>query len=151
MTEVLAERPEDTFALGRAIGRAAHAGTVVALIGDLGAGKTVFAKGVGEGLNVATRVTSPTFILVATHDTGRLPYWHADLYRLGDASELEHLGLEDMLEGGGVAVIEWADRFADLLPDDRLEVHLGDAQMGRLIRLVATGPLHAHLEAAAHE
>ena len=136
----------ETFALGAQLGRLARPGTVVALIGDLGAGKTVFARGVGEGLEVQTRVASPTFIIVQTHEGGRLPYWHADFYRLAQADDLEQLGLDEVIEGPGVTVIEWADRFVDALPADRLEVHIEGEGDDRRISLRATGPRHRHLE-----
>jgi tRNA threonylcarbamoyladenosine biosynthesis protein TsaE len=136
-----------TYALGVRLGRAATPGTVVALVGDLGAGKTVFSRGVGEGLQVQSRVSSPTFIIVQTHEGGRLPFWHADFYRLSLADELEQLGLDEVLEGPGVTVVEWADRFWDALPTDRLEITLTDVGSGRDVRIHATGPRHAHLEA----
>jgi tRNA threonylcarbamoyladenosine biosynthesis protein TsaE len=147
MNTVLTRNESETFALGARLGRAAEPGIVVALIGELGAGKTVFARGVGEGLAVETRVSSPTFILVQTHEGGRLPYWHADFYRLTHLEDLEQLGLDEVLEGAGVTVIEWADRFPDALPVDRLEVRFDDDVEGRRITLRATGPRHEALEA----
>lgn len=131
---------DDTFALGTRLGRSAGPGTVVALIGDLGAGKTVFARGVGEGLAVRTRVSSPTFVIVQSHTGGRLPLWHADLYRLEDAEEIEQLGLEELIAGDGVVLIEWADRFPELLPADHLRVELHGDGEGREVHLTATGP-----------
>jgi tRNA threonylcarbamoyladenosine biosynthesis protein TsaE len=147
MTQLFLDSPAKTHALGVRLGRAAGPGTVVALVGDLGAGKTVFSRGVGEGLDVQTRVSSPTFIIVQTHEGGRLPFWHADFYRLSMDDELEQLGLEDVLEGPGIVVVEWADRFWDALPNDRLEITLTDAGSGRDIQIHATGPKHAALEA----
>ncbi|MFT7521348.1 MAG: tRNA threonylcarbamoyladenosine biosynthesis protein TsaE [Kiritimatiellia bacterium] len=145
MRTYLTSSADETRALGRSLGRAARAGTQVWLCGDLGAGKTVFSKGVGDGLDVRTTVTSPTYVLVALHEGGRLPLAHADLYRLGDGSELDHLGLDEALQDG-VVLVEWADRFASDLAGDHLEVHLEFTESGRQIRLVATGPLHQHLE-----
>ena len=133
---------QSTHALGRALGGVVLPGTVVALVGDLGAGKTVFAKGIGEGLMVPTRIQSPSFILVALHDGGRIVLWHADFYRLGDVSELQQLGLDEALDGSGVVVVEWADRFEDFLPPDSLWVHLEGYDRGRRIRARATGPRH---------
>jgi tRNA threonylcarbamoyladenosine biosynthesis protein TsaE len=147
MPIVRCPRHEDTFALGERVGRAAIAGTVVALIGDLGAGKTVFARGVGSGLGVGTRVQSPTFVIVAAHEGGRLPFWHVDLYRVG-AEDLPGLGLGEVLDQPGVVVVEWGDRFPDLLPSDRLEVRIDEEGSERRIRVDATGPRHAHLEGA---
>ncbi len=146
MTTLVTRDPDDTHALGARLGRVAEPGTVVALIGDLGAGKTVFARGVGEGLGVQTRVSSPTFVIVQTHEGGRLPYWHADFYRLSVSDELEQLGLDEVLEGPGVTVIEWADRFPECLPADRLEVRIDDDDDGRRITLRATGSRHRSLE-----
>lgn len=136
-----------TFALGRRLGEVARPGTAVALDGDLGAGKTVFARGVGAGLAVATRVNSPTFVLVAQHE-GRLPLWHADLYRLGDGTELDHLGLDQAIEG--VLLVEWASRFAEALPDDHLAISLGIDGDAREVRIEARGPGHAWLIEALH-
>lgn len=146
MRRLICEGPDETRALGAALGRAAFAGCVIALVGDLGAGKTVLAKGVGDGLEVPTRVQSPTFVIVQAHPGGRLHLWHADLYRLGDASELEHLGLDDIVEGDGVAVVEWADRFPEALPADHLEVRLSGDGDTREAVLVAHGPRHRALE-----
>lgn len=153
-----------TRALGRRLGGAATPGTVLALSGDLGAGKTVLAKGVGEGLGVPTRITSPTFVLVALHEDGRLPLWHADLYRIEDGADLDDLGLDEATEG--VLVVEWAARAPEALPEDRVEIamHLaaGEEPAGgasgarggalrpvqlpdvpRVILLTANGPRHA--------
>ncbi|MBW1880810.1 MAG: tRNA (adenosine(37)-N6)-threonylcarbamoyltransferase complex ATPase subunit type 1 TsaE [Deltaproteobacteria bacterium] len=138
--------PEDTWALGAAIGRAAFPGTVVALQGELGAGKTVLAKGIGAGLAVTTRVQSPSFILVQAHLGGRLPFWHVDLYRVGDVSELEQLGLDELVEGDGVTVIEWAERLSEAMPPDHLQVHLEGEGNERAITIRGTGPRHRPLE-----
>jgi len=148
MTALYTTSAEGTYALGERLGRLATPGTVVALVGDLGAGKTVFSRGVGAGLGVQTRVCSPTFIIVQTHEGGRLPFWHADFYRLDQVEDLEQLGLDDILEAGGVAVIEWADRFPEVLPEDRLEIRLDEADEGRRVTLRGTGPLHRDLEAS---
>ncbi len=117
------ESPQATFEVGRRIGRAAAAGDVVALSGELGAGKTLLAKGVAEGLGTPGLVTSPTFVIMSLHAGGRLPLVHADLYRLSGADELIELGLEEQLVGS-LAVIEWADRFPSVLPPDHLVVDL---------------------------
>lgn len=136
---------DHTFALGEALGRAATPGTVVALIGPLGAGKTVFARGVGAGLEVRTRVQSPTFVIVQAHTGGRLPLWHADLYRLEGDDEIEQLGLEELLLGDGVVLVEWADRFPGLLPEDHLRVVLAGDGDAREVTVSATGPRAAAL------
>lgn len=138
--------PDDTHALGERLGRAAHPGARLALIGDLGAGKTSLVRGLAAGLGVPGRVQSPTFVVVQIHEGGRLPLWHADLYRLGGADELVLLGLDE--PGDAVVAVEWADRFPETLGDDHLEIHLSDEGEGRRAELRATGPRHAALEAA---
>jgi tRNA threonylcarbamoyladenosine biosynthesis protein TsaE len=120
---VLSSSVERTRAIGRALGRAAPPGTVVALSGQLGAGKTQLAKGVAEGLGVTTVVNSPTFVLMNEHE-GRLRLHHIDAYRLGDPEEAAAAGLLDEREVAGVAVIEWADRLDGWLPSERLDISL---------------------------
>lgn len=137
---------EATHALGRRLGAILPPGACLALSGDLGAGKTALVRGLGEGLAVPSLIQSPTFVLVQIHEGGRLPLWHVDLYRLGDASELDELGL-DAMAPQTVLAIEWAERFPELLPDDRLEIRLTDVPGGRRAELRATGPRHAALEA----
>ena len=132
--------PHETMALGEQIGRAAQAGDCIALIGELGAGKTVMAKGIAQGLGIEPdAVTSPTFVLIARHQ-GELPLYHFDAYRLSAASEMSAIGAEEMLYGKGVCVIEWADRMAEILPEDRLEIRMiVTAETGRNIRVRSTG------------
>ncbi len=137
----------DTFAAGRALGAAAGPGALICLHGDLGAGKTVFARGVGAGLGVQTRVQSPTFVLVQAHEGGRLPFWHADLYRLGHPEQVHELGLDELLADGGVLVVEWPERSGDTLPVGRLNVWLVEEGVGRALRWVATDAAHAALGA----
>ena len=102
---------DETFALGRRTGRALRPGSLVVLQGELGAGKTVFARGVAVGLGIPeSDVSSPTFTLVQEYRGGRLPLFHADLYRLEAEAEIGALGIEDMLQGGGVVLVEWGER-----------------------------------------
>lgn len=111
-----------TFALGEWIGEEAVGGEVLALIGPLGAGKTRFVQGLAQGLQVAERyINSPTFILLQCYE-GRLPLYHIDLYRMEKEGEMEALGLEEFLEGEGVAAVEWADKGLDILPPARLTI-----------------------------
>lgn len=132
--------PEDTLALGETVGRSAGPGIVLALCGPLGAGKTVFTKGVAKGLGVPgwRYVTSPTF---AIHNVyrGRLTLHHLDLYRLS-GGDLEDLGLEEALYGSGVCVIEWPDDFLEELPSDRLTIHFlwGEGE-SRILEFEAAG------------
>jgi tRNA threonylcarbamoyladenosine biosynthesis protein TsaE len=145
MTIVLCPSPEATHAAGVALGQRLFPGAFVALVGDLGAGKTAFTKGIGEGLGVISRIQSPTYVLVQAHEGGRVPLWHADWYRLGEAGELDAIGFFDLLEQGAV-VVEWADRFPEALPDDRLEVRMEIRGHERSLHIAATGPRHAPLE-----
>ena len=111
-------------ALGVLLGAACAPGDVIALVGDLGAGKTVFAQGLARGLGVPADVpiTSPTFTLVNEYRNGRLPLYHVDLYRLERAAELEHVGLWDLYRGDGVVAVEWFDRFPQLAPREWVEL-----------------------------
>jgi tRNA threonylcarbamoyladenosine biosynthesis protein TsaE len=122
--DLLLSSPDKTESFGYAIGQVLRGGEVLALIGELGAGKTALVRGVVAGLGVpAASVTSPTFLLVHEYQ-GRLPVIHIDLYRLQTAEEAESIGLSDYLTDDAAVAIEWADRFPQLLPDDRLEVRL---------------------------
>src|SRR5438477_10067602 len=135
--------PDQTQALGRALGQLLAPGDVVALIGPLGAGKTAFAQGVARGLGVPAdaRVASPTFTIVNEH-RGRLTLYHVDLYRIGDATELDDIGLYEYLNGDGVCVVEWFDRVPEAQPPDRLEIRFtpGAGDDDRLLVARAHGP-----------
>lgn len=115
---------EDTRALGLSIADAAEAGDVVALIGDLGTGKTALTRYIAEGLGVRETISSPTFTIVKEYKSGRLPLYHFDVYRLGSGEELLDIGAEDMLDGDGLCVIEWADIVSEVLPEESLVVKL---------------------------
>lgn len=114
----------DTRALGHRIAEAAEPGDVVALIGDLGTGKTALTKYIAEGLGIKGDISSPTFTIVKEYRSGRLPLYHFDVYRLGSGDELIDIGAEEMLDGDGLCVIEWADIVADVLPEDALAIRL---------------------------
>ena len=111
MATHISHSPEETAALGEAWGRAATNGLVIALSGDLGAGKTQLAKGIARGLGVTDRVHSPTFALVNEYGGGRLPLFHMDLYRLETTEQIIAAGLEEYFHPAGVSVIEWAERW----------------------------------------
>ena len=145
MIRVCTKTPEDTLSLGERLGKALRPGSVVGLTGDLGTGKTTLAKGLGRGLQVPTTIQSPTYGLGHFHQGGRLPLWHADLYRIEAPEDLEQIGLEEALLEDGVVVIEWADRFPSVLPADYLQITLFERASGRHIELEATGPRHAAL------
>ena len=107
---------EETFALGRQIGQQAKAGEVYTLVGDLGVGKTVLTQGVAAGLGIEEPVNSPTFTIMQVYDEGRLPFYHFDVYRIGDVEEMEEIGYEDYFYGEGVCMIEWANLIEEILP-----------------------------------
>jgi tRNA threonylcarbamoyladenosine biosynthesis protein TsaE len=143
--------PARTRAVGRAIGRAARPGTFVALVGELGAGKTQLVKGLAEGLGVRSVVNSPTFVLMNEH-VGRLRLHHVDAYRLGDPEEALAAGLLDDRQAGGVVVVEWADRLSGWLPEDRLDIALAPVDnepSARVLRWRALGVQHARVAAEA--
>lgn len=123
MSTVESKSHAETQALGERLGRVLVAGDVVALTGDLGAGKTSFVQGLARGLGVRGRVASPSFTIVNEHE-GRLPLFHVDFYRLESARELDHIGFEDYFARGGVVVVEWADRFPEALPAERLDIRV---------------------------
>lgn len=130
--------PEETERLGERIGRALEPGIVVALIGELGAGKTTLTKGIARGLDVPDLVHSPTFTLIHEHK-GRLPVYHFDLYRLDTIEQIEDLGHEDYFHGPGVTIVEWAEKIESLLPDDHLEIRISGEDEARAFELRATG------------
>ena len=113
---------EETFALGQRIGREALPGQVYTLIGDLGVGKTVFTQGVADGLGITEPVNSPTFTIIQIYESGRLPLYHFDVYRIADVEEMDEIGYEDYFFGDGVCLIEWAELIRDILPEQCVEV-----------------------------
>lgn len=115
---------EETFALGQRIGREALPGQVYTLIGDLGVGKTVFTQGVADGLGITEPVNSPTFTIVQQYDSGRLPLYHFDVYRIGDVSEMDEIGYEDCFYGEGVCLIEWSQLIPEILPDEVIRIRI---------------------------
>ena len=121
-TETHTER--ETYEMGVRMGRESRAGQVYALIGDLGVGKTVFTKGLAFGLGVEEPVSSPTFTIVQSYEEGRLPFYHFDVYRIGDAEEMDEIGYEDYIYGDGVSLIEWADLIEEILPEHYTEIRI---------------------------
>ncbi len=145
---VVSPNPESTRALGAALAVVAEPGDVLSLVGDLGAGKTQFAKGFGAGLGVTATINSPSFVLMAEY-AGRLPLFHIDLYRLENAADALTSGLLDERQAEGVTLIEWGDRLGGAAPAGRLDVVIeGTGDEPRLIRLRASEePLTRYLEA----
>ena len=122
--QIITESLEETRALGRKIGSLLEAGTVVALTGDLGSGKTVFVQGLARGLDVPNDyyITSPTYTLVNEYP-GRYTFFHADLYRIENPVDLEDIGLYEMIDGDGVVAVEWADKLQKDLPSECIALH----------------------------
>lgn len=140
ITEHLVSGVEGTHAVAAGLASALRPGAVVALHGDMGAGKTTFVQGLGLALRVREPVTSPTFALINEY-RGDLALFHVDLYRLQGEIEAESIGLDDCLSGGGVTLIEWAERAAGLLPPDTVHVEIlrGDGPEDRRIRIRGGG------------
>ena len=115
--EFITASPEETEAVGEALGKVLAPGAVIAYQGDLGAGKTAFTRGLARGLGATERVTSPTYTIVNEYLSGRMPLFHFDMYRLGSSDELFDIGWEDYLERGGVCAVEWSENVADALQD----------------------------------
>ena len=113
---------EETFALGKELGQKAEPGSVYALIGDLGVGKTVFTQGIAEGLEIDESICSPTFTIVQVYEEGRMPFYHFDVYRIGDVEEMDEIGYEDYFYGEGLCMIEWANLIEEILPSRRKEI-----------------------------
>lgn len=114
--------PEETLEFGRQMGRDAQPGDVYTLIGDLGVGKTVFTQGIAEGLEIQEAICSPTFTIVQVYEEGRMPFYHFDVYRIGDLEEMDEIGYEDYFYGEGLCMIEWANLIEEILPSKRKEI-----------------------------
>lgn len=114
--------PKETFNIGESLGKKAYPGQVITLSGDLGVGKTVFTQGFAKGLDISSPVNSPTFTIVQIYEEGRLPFYHFDVYRIGDIEEMDEIGFEEYVFGEGVSLIEWANLIEEILPDNRIEI-----------------------------
>ncbi len=135
--EFVTHSREETAALGGRLADALTEGRVVAFTGDLGAGKTAFVSGMARALGVEERVTSPTFTIVNEYEGGRLPLFHFDMYRLGSADELFHIGWEDYRARGGVCAVEWSENVAEAIEGDAIRVSIvrGDGDDDRVITI----------------
>ncbi|MCQ2507007.1 MAG: tRNA (adenosine(37)-N6)-threonylcarbamoyltransferase complex ATPase subunit type 1 TsaE [Lachnospiraceae bacterium] len=123
MTEVLdLFSEEETFELGRKISSEAVPNTVYCLTGDLGVGKTVFAKGFAKGLGIEEPVNSPTFTILQVYEEGRLPFYHFDVYRIADVEEMYEIGTDDAFFGGGVSLVEWGEMIEEILPEGYVKI-----------------------------
>ena len=114
--------PEETLELGRKLAREARPGDVYTLVGDLGVGKTVFTQGIAQGLGIEEPICSPTFTIVQVYEEGRMPFYHFDVYRIGDIEEMDEIGYEDYFYGEGLTMIEWANLIEEVWADDCREV-----------------------------
>ena len=116
--------PEETFRLGQKLGEQARPGELYTLTGDLGTGKTVLTQGIARGLGVEEPVCSPTFTIVQIYEEGRMPFYHFDVYRIGDVEEMEEIGYEDYFYGQGLTIIEWAELIREILPKNHKEIRI---------------------------
>lgn len=114
--------PEETLELGKKMGKEAQPGDVYTLIGDLGVGKTVFTQGIAEGLEIEESICSPTFTIVQVYEEGRMPFYHFDVYRIGDIEEMDEIGYEDYFYGEGLCMIEWANLIEEIIPAHHKEI-----------------------------
>ena len=131
---------EETFALGKALGEKASPGQIYTLDGDLGTGKTVFTQGVAAGLGITEAISSPTFTIIQEYDTGRLPLYHFDVYRIGNIEEMEEIGYDDYFFGEGICLIEWADLIREILPEHVIRITIEkDLEKGFDYRKITIG------------
>ena len=115
---------KETFELGKKIGENAKAGQIYTLTGDLGVGKTVFTQGLAAGLGITEPVNSPTFTIIQEYESGRMPFYHFDVYRIGDIEEMEEIGYDDYFYGNGICLIEWANLIEEILPEKRHDISI---------------------------
>lgn len=113
---------QETFALGKKLAEQAVPGQIYSLEGDLGVGKTVFTKGMAEGLGITEPVNSPTFTIVQVYEEGRMPFYHFDVYRIGDPEEMDEIGYEDYFYGNGICLVEWANLIEELMPAETIQI-----------------------------
>ena len=134
--KIVIKNEEETKKFGEKLCEKLTAGSIVALTGDLGTGKTTLTKAIAAGLGVTDVITSPTFNIVKQYDSGRLPLYHFDVYRIGDVDEMYEIGYEEYFFGDGVCVIEWVDLIEEIIPDDavRIEIEYGEKEGERIYR-----------------
>ncbi len=137
-TKIETNSSQETFEFGKRIGENAQPGQVYTLIGDLGVGKTVFTQGVAKGLGIEGPVNSPTFTILQVYEDGRIPFYHFDVYRIGDVSEMDEIGYEDCFYGNGISLVEWANLVEEILPEHYTEIRIEkDLSKGLDYRLIS--------------
>ena len=138
--------PGETSRLGRYLAQSLKGGDILCLCGDLGSGKTTFAKGIADGLKIdQKKVVSPTFVIMNTYQ-GKWPLYHFDFYRLEDPKEIAAIGYDEFLYGQGVAVVEWAERFGALMPPENLEIRFFDSgEEKRVVEFIPHGDRYREL------
>ena len=135
--------PEETFALGEKIGTEAQPGQLYTLIGDLGVGKTVLTQGIAKGLGIEEPICSPTFTIVQVYEEGRMPFYHFDVYRIGDIEEMDEIGYEDYFYGQGLTMEEWANLIEEILPDSYQQITIEkDPEKGFDYRKITIEEVH---------
>lgn len=139
--EIVSTAPEQSFSFGRQLGQLLQEGSVLCLIGDLGAGKTLLVQGIAQGLGLNEEITSPTFTVMNVYE-GIIPVYHFDLYRLESPEQLVDIGFDEYTNAGGIAIIEWPDKFPGFMPDSYLRIEL--IKTGDNDRLIKVSPQGAH-------
>lgn len=129
-TEIVVHSSDETVALGEVIGKSLKPGSIIALRGDLGAGKTVLVKGIARALGIEEDPVSPTFVIMNAYEEGTMPLYHFDLYRISGADELYGIGFEEFLFGQGISAVEWAERIEEELPDYTIDVEIAIPEKG---------------------
>ncbi len=141
--------PEETLEFGKKLGEQAEPGQVYTLIGDLGVGKTVLTQGIALGLGIKEPICSPTFTIVQVYEEGRMPFYHFDVYRIGDVEEMEEIGYEDYFYGEGVTLIEWANLIEEILPDQYQKITIEkDLDQGFEYRKITVRKIESKQEGA---
>ncbi|MFZ5944416.1 MAG: tRNA (adenosine(37)-N6)-threonylcarbamoyltransferase complex ATPase subunit type 1 TsaE [Bacillota bacterium] len=145
MVCVITKQEKETEYVGQRMAKYLEPGDFIALIGQLGAGKTVFSKGIARGLGIEEDITSPTFTIIHEYTNGRIPLFHMDVYRLKDVQEMDDLGYEEYFYGNGVTVVEWADIIRDILPAEHLALVFNQGEEGREICFYPQGEKYKRL------
>lgn len=147
MVRFISKNAEDTYKIGKKLGKLLFPGSIICLNGDLGTGKTAFTQGIGKGLGVSEHVVSPTYTIINEYTSGRIPLYHFDVYRLGSSDEMYELGCDEYFYGDGVTVVEWADSVEDVIPSERLWVTINKLEEPdqREIIMEATGSIYEEL------